>query len=90
MQLDGIEGVQFSVWAPHARRVSGEETQGLLSPIRMGIHLDRFDRFGIGVLNELFLFSQPAHLQRLHGSAVEGEERAIVRANFLRERLASV
>lgn len=73
----------------NARRMSGEETQTLLSPIRMGIHLGRFDRFGIDKLNELFLFSQPAHLQKLHGQAVDGEERAILRADFLRERLSA-
>jgi len=74
----------------NARRVSGEEAHSLLSPIRMGIHLDRFDRFGIETLNELFLFTQPAHLQKLRGESVEGEERAIVRAAYLRERLEAV
>ena len=73
----------------NARRISGEETQALLSPIRMGIHLDRFDRFDIGTLNEMFLFSQPAHLQKIHGRSVEGEDRAILRADYLRQRLGS-
>ena len=74
----------------NARRISGEETQALLSPIRMGIHLERFDRFGIRTLNEMFLFSQPAHLQKIHGRSVEGEDRAILRADYLRERVGSV
>jgi len=73
----------------NARRISGEETQALLSPLRMGIHLGRFDRFDITTLNELFLFSQPAHLQKLHGQSVEGEDRAVLRADYLRQRLTS-
>jgi len=72
----------------NARRMSGEEAQALLSPLRMGIHLGRFDRLDIATLNELFLFSQPAHLQKLHGQSVEGEDRAVLRADYLRRRLA--
>lgn len=71
----------------NARRISGDETQSLLSPLRMGIHLGRFDKFDIATLNEMFLFTQPAHLQRLHGKPIEGQERAVVRADYLRGRI---
>ena len=73
----------------NVRRISSDETQTLLSPLRMGIHLDRFDRLDIATLNELFLNTQPAHLQKIHGQPLEGERRDVVRADYLRHRLSS-
>jgi protein arginine kinase len=73
----------------NARRVSSEETHVLLSPIRMGIHMGRFTEFDIPTLNEVFLHTQPAHLQKLQGKELDGAQRDIVRADYLRERFAS-
>ena len=72
----------------NARRITSGETQSLLSPIRIGIHLGRFDALDIATLNELFLNTQPAHLQKLHGAALDDEQRDIVRADYLRRRLS--
>ncbi len=72
----------------NARRISSEETQSLLSPIRMAIHMERFTSMSVAALNELLLHTQPAHLQKLHGKTLEGEQRDIVRAEYLRSRLA--
>ena len=72
----------------HTRSISSGETQSLLSPIRMGIHMGRFDRFGIQMLNELFLHTQPAHLQKIHGKSMDEDERGVERARYLRKRLA--
>ncbi len=72
----------------NARRIGGNETHSLLSPIRMGIHMGRFEKFDIHLLNELFLYTQPAHLQRIHKSPAEDGERGIARADYLRSRLA--
>ena len=40
-------------------------------------------------INELFLLTQPAHLQKLRGREMSGRERAEVRAEFIRTRLAA-
>ncbi len=72
----------------NARHVSSEETHVLLSPIRMGIHMGRFTELDIPMLNELFLHTQPAHLQKLHGKPLDGDQRDIVRAQYLRDRFA--
>ena len=72
----------------NARRIGSEETQALLSPIRMAIHMERFTSMSVAALNELLLHTQPAHLQKLHGKTLEGEQRDIVRAEYLRSRLA--
>ncbi len=68
----------------NARCISSEETLALLSPIRMGIHLGRFSAFGQATLNELFLYTQPAHLQKRHGKPLEGEQRGVARAEHIR------
>ncbi len=73
----------------NARCISSEETQALLSPLRMGIHMGRFDRFDIALLNKLFLQTQPAHLQKLHGKSLDDEQRDVVRADYLRRELAA-
>ncbi len=71
----------------NARRITSGETQSLLSPIRMGIHQGRFDRFDIAKLNELFLYTQSAHLQKTLGRTLDDDERAAARADYLRQRL---
>jgi protein arginine kinase len=38
-------------------------------------------------VNELFLQTQPAHLQKLMGTTLDGEERNAARARYLRNRL---
>ncbi len=84
--------VDDAIWRAYgilsnARCISSEETQTLLSPIRVGINTGRFNEFDIPTLNELFLHTQPAHLQKIHGAPLEDQERAIVRAEYLRKRL---
>ena len=71
----------------NARCISSEETLARLSPIRMAICLGRFSEFDIGTLNEIFQHTQPAHLQKIHGRSLDGEERSIVRAEYIRQRL---
>jgi len=73
----------------YARIISSAETQALLSPIRLGLHMGRFDRFDVGTLNELFLYTQPAHLQKRAGRELSEGERGVARADYIRERLAS-
>jgi len=71
----------------HARRISSEETQALLSPIRMGVNMGRFDVIDIHTLNELFLYTQPAHLQKRHGKPLSDDDRDVARAEYLRKQL---
>ncbi len=71
----------------NARCISSEETQVLLSPIRMAINMGRFDKMDIAAVNETFLHTQPAHLQKLDGKALDDEQRGIVRADYIRQHL---
>lgn len=70
-----------------ATMMTSEETMDLLSSIRLGINLGLLDDLSVPQVNELFLHTQPAHLQKLMGSSLDGEERNSARARYLRNRL---
>ena len=72
----------------NARVITSEETHAALSPIRMGIHMGRFTQFDLATLNDLFLHTQPGHLQKSCGMELTGNDRDIARADYLRQRLA--
>jgi protein arginine kinase len=70
-----------------AHTITSEETMHYLSSVRMGVNMKLLDNLPIGVVNDLFLQTQPAHLQKLSGSELESDKRNIARAAFLRSRL---
>ena len=72
-----------------AQTISSEETMHLLSSVRMGINLGLIDDLEIPVVNELFIHTQPAHLQKLHGTTLDTADRNIERARYLRDHLRS-
>jgi protein arginine kinase len=41
-------------------------------------------------VDELFILTQPAHLQRQHSGKLSAEERDLLRADMIRERLRPV
>jgi len=71
----------------HARTISSEETLLFLSAVRLGVNLGLIDDLPISRVNELFILSQPAHLQKISGQVLEREARNAARAEFLRLRL---
>jgi len=70
-----------------ATMMTSEETMDLLSSVRLGIHMGLLEEITIATVNELFLNTQPAHLQKLMGNQLDGEERNAARARYLRTRL---
>ena len=73
----------------NARAMASDETMFFLSHLRMGISMGRLSTIDVGTINELLLQIQPAHLQKIHGSVLNGEERSIARAKYLRHKLGS-
>ncbi|HWE36373.1 MAG TPA: protein arginine kinase [Isosphaeraceae bacterium] len=71
-----------------AHTISSEETMHLLSLVRMGVNLGLIDDLDIPTVNELFIHTQPAHLQKLRGAPLEVDERNVARATYLRSRLS--
>ena len=72
-----------------AQTISSEETMHYLSSVRMGINLGLIDNIEIPTVNELFIHTQPAHLQKMRNTSLESAERNVARAAFLRQRLGS-
>ena len=53
----------------------------------MGVNLGRVKDIDIRTVNELFLLTQPAHLQKIQGRKLEGDVRRAARADYIRQRL---
>jgi protein arginine kinase len=70
-----------------AQTISSEETMHLLSSVRMGVNLGLIRDLGIPAINELFIHTQPAHLQKLTGEQLDTADRNIERARYLRRYL---
>src|SRR3954451_1676095 len=73
----------------YARLLASEDTLFLLSHLRMGVNLGRVKDIDLRTLNELFLLTQPAHLQKIQGKKLEGDLRRAARADYIRQRLNS-
>ncbi|HTI50455.1 MAG TPA: protein arginine kinase [Planctomycetaceae bacterium] len=71
-----------------AQSISSEETMHLLSSVRMGVNLGLIDDLPIPTVNELFIHTQPAHLQKLRRSHLDSADRNVARASYLRQRLS--
>jgi protein arginine kinase len=88
-------GLEDRVWRAvgmleRARLITSEETLDYLSAVRMGVNLGLIDRIPISAVNELFILTQPAHLQKLNGCELDTPERDESRADYVRDRLASL
>jgi len=70
-----------------ARTISSEETMDLLSAVRLGVNLGLLADVNISTVNELFILTQPAHLQRLEKRDLSPKERDATRAEFIRRQL---
>jgi protein arginine kinase len=70
-----------------AHIITSSETIDLLSLVRLGIGLGIIKQLSVQKLNELFILTQPAHLQKLAGKELSPSERDIRRAELIRSRL---
>jgi protein arginine kinase len=74
----------------NAHSISSKETMNLLSLMRLGVDLGMFSAVDRSLVDELFVITQPAHLQKQHSEKLSAEERDLLRADMLRERLKTV
>jgi protein arginine kinase len=72
-----------------ARVVASEEAMELLSAVRMGVVLGILGAPAIETVNDLFVLTQPAHLQKITGQELDADDRDVHRANLLRKRLSA-
>jgi protein arginine kinase len=69
---------------------TSKEAMNLLSMLRLGLDLDLIRGLNHGLIDELFLTTQPAHLQKQAHQKLTAEQRDVLRASLLRERLKDV
>ena len=74
----------------NAHSISSKETMNLLSLLRLGVDMELFPGTHRALVDELFLITQPAHLQKQISDKLSAEERDLIRADMVRERLKNV
>lgn len=70
-----------------AHIISSQETIELLSMVRLGCDIATIKCIDRSRINELFIITQPAHLQKIENKKLSTEERDIKRAELIRNRL---
>jgi protein arginine kinase len=71
----------------NAHSLSSKEAMNLLSLIRLGLDLGMFQNLDRAVVDELFILTQPAHLQRSVEKKLSQDERDFHRAELVRKKL---
>jgi protein arginine kinase len=74
----------------NSHSISSKETMNLLSLMRLGVDMGLFPGVDRSLVDELFILTQPAHLQRQLSDKLSPEERDLIRADMMRERLMNV
>ena len=67
--------------------IDAKETLNLLSFIRLGCDFGMFEDNNRGIVDELFLTTQPGHLQSLTNEVLEPKRRDKIRADLLRRQI---
>lgn len=67
--------------------ISSQETVELLSMLRLGCDLGMIKNIDRRTINELFIITQPAHLQKIENKKLSQQERDLTRAEIIREKL---
>ena len=70
-----------------ARIITSNEAINLMSSIRFGVNMNMLPDIDIKIVNEIFLMSQPAHLQKFKNRQLTADQRDIERADLIREKL---
>lgn len=73
----------------NAHIITSQETVELLSMLRLGQDLGIVKDLERSLINELFILTQPAHLQKIEKKKLSPQERDVKRADLIREKLAN-
>jgi len=71
----------------NAHLITSRETIDLLSTLRMGVDLNIVKGIDRHAINELFILTQPAHLQKIAGQQLDAPSRDIARGKLIRDKL---
>ena len=70
-----------------AHIITSQETSELMSLVRLGCDLGVVREINRRAINELFIITQPAHLQKIEDKKLSAAERDLKRAEIIRSRL---
>ncbi len=70
-----------------AHIMNSSETVDLLSLVRLGVDLGIIKEVNRALINELFIITQPAHLQKIEKKKLDPSQRDTKRAQILREKV---
>jgi protein arginine kinase len=84
--------IEDKVWRAYgtfrySRSISSQEVISLASAVRFGLAMGLEGLCDIRALNEVMVYSQPAHIQQMAGREMEASERNVFRAEYIRNRL---
>ena len=74
----------------NAHSISSKETMNLLSLMKLGSDLAMFPEMDRSLVDESLIVTQPAHIQKENSEKLDADQRDVVRADLLRERLRGV
>ena len=91
---EASEQIRDKIWRSYgilkyAHVLTSEEVMNLLSALRLGIAIGIINFINIPLINEILLFSQPAHLQKYYSEEMDQDRRDFVRAQMVREKFAA-
>ena len=72
----------------YAHSMASKEALNLLSYLKLGVDLGFFPTDNRAIIDELFIETQPAHLQKSTAQKLQAEERDTLRAEIVRTKLA--
>jgi protein arginine kinase len=86
------EVLQDKIWRANgtlrsAHIINTKETMSLLSMVRLGVDMGLINDIDRRAVNELFILTQPSHLQKIEGRVLSSAQRDVKRANLIRRRL---
>jgi protein arginine kinase len=86
------EEITDQIWRAYgtlksARIITSVEAIKLLSTLRLGVDLNIATSVNKMLINELFILTQPAHLQKMEGKLLTPNQRDYKRADIIREKL---
>ena len=86
------EVLQDKIWRANgtlrsAHIINSKELMGLISMVRLGVDMGVINDIDRRAVNELFILTQPAHLQKIEGRMLSSAQRDVKRANLIRRRL---
>lgn len=72
----------------YAYMLDSKEVLTMLSNLRLGVEIGILPELPPQLLDELMIYTQPAHLQQLEGKELKPKQRDLARARLIRTRLA--